>query len=224
MEMEDVRDKIVLAALSHVVFDGWTIRSLRSGAVDAGFEAGIVAQVFPLGVVEAVEHFFALGDRRMVADLASTPFGDRRPRERLAIALRCRLEPWTRERDAVRRAVSLLALPPHAAAAARCTHRTVDAVWYAVGDTATDFTYYTKRGMLAAVYITALMYWLGDGSDDSADTWNFIDRRTAGMTGVSQLRERIGRGLMYIPNPLRIFRPKKRGGRREVGPMPDFEL
>ena len=47
---------------------------------------------------------------------------------------------------------------------------TVDAIWYAAGDSATDFNFYTKRGLLAAVYGATMLYWLDDRSPDCTDT------------------------------------------------------
>ena len=64
--------------------------------------------------------------------------------ERIALAITTRLEilaPW---REAVRRALSVLALPQHAPLGLRLLYGTVDGIWYAAGDRATDFSFYTK--------------------------------------------------------------------------------
>jgi ubiquinone biosynthesis protein COQ9 len=94
--------------------------------------------------------------------------------------------------------------------AAECLYRTVDAIWYAAGDTATDFNFYTKRGLLAAVYSSTLLYWLDDTSEDSAKTWAFLDRRIAEVMKVprmlSELGDRIGRIVGDLPGPWRRFR------------------
>jgi ubiquinone biosynthesis protein COQ9 len=72
----------------------------------------------------------------------------------------------------------------------------VSAIWYAAGDTATDFNYYTKRALLAGVYSATVLYWLDDKSEDFAKTWTFLDRRIADVMRVPQvlgaLRERLG--------------------------------
>ncbi|MFN3076019.1 MAG: COQ9 family protein [Alphaproteobacteria bacterium] len=211
--MENLRDRIVLAALPHVVFDGWTLKTLREGARDAGLDPDVVGRAFPEGVVPALAHFFELGDRRMAMEMAGKPLEEYRQRERLALAVRCRLEPWSDSRDSLRRAMSLLSLPSHAAAAATCLYRTTDALWHAVGDTATGFDYYTKRGGLGSVYVATLLYWLNDSSEGSADTWHFLERSLTEMIRLAELRGRVERGLALLPNPLRLFRPRRRAGR-----------
>ena len=98
---------------------------------------------------------------------------------RAVIALR--LEQNRPHKEAIRRALALLALPGHARLAARCTARTVDAIWHAAGDRSADFSWYTKRAILAAVYGATVLYWLRDSSEDDAATLAFLDRRLAGV-------------------------------------------
>ena len=56
-------------------------------------------------------------------------------------------------------------------------YRTVDAIWYAAGDTSADFNFYTKRATLAGVFSSTLFYWLNDRSEGNEATWAFLDRR-----------------------------------------------
>jgi ubiquinone biosynthesis protein COQ9 len=110
-------------------------------------------------------------------------------RVRAVIALR--LEQNRPHKEAIRRALALLALPGHMRLAAACTARTVDAIWRAAGDHSADFSWYTKRAILAAVYGATLLYWLRDSSDDDAATLGFLDRRLAGVGRIGSARRRV---------------------------------
>ena len=57
--------------------------------------------------------------------------------------------------DALGRAVAASGFVPLSA----CTARTVDAIWHAAGDRSADFSWYTKRAILAAVYTATVLYW-----------------------------------------------------------------
>ncbi len=57
---------------------------------------------------------------------------------------------------------------------AKLLYRTVDAMWRAIGDTSTDFNFYTKRAILAGVYSATLMRWFTDDSEDEAATQEFL--------------------------------------------------
>jgi ubiquinone biosynthesis protein COQ9 len=198
-------ERILEAALSHVPFDGWTLEVLQRAAEEAGYERATALRVFPRGPVEAITAWCALADRQMLAALAAHDLAPLRTRERVALAIRLRLEALSRRREAVRRAMAVLALPFNAGAAATSLWRTIDAIWYAAGDTATDFNYYTKRALLAGVYSATLLYWLDDRSEGAADTWGFLDRRLAEALSIPAAFTSFGRRLGDIPNAFRRF-------------------
>jgi ubiquinone biosynthesis protein COQ9 len=205
-DRDAVRAAIVDSTLPHVPFDGWTQAALQNGAEDAGFDKVMALRVFPGGPVEAVEFWSQLTDRRMLAALEQRDLASLKVRERIATAIRLRLEQTAGHREAVRRALSLLAMPLNAGKGPALLWRTVDAIWYAAGDTATDFNYYTKRGLLAGVYSATVLYWLEDRSEGFANTWSFLDRRIADVMRVPKTLGANGRRLTSLPSPLSILR------------------
>ena len=213
VDLEETRDRIIEATLAHVPFDGWTRRALAAGVADAGLTPEWTRRAFPGGVIEAAGHFAQYTDRRMLAALEHRDLGALRVRERIATAVRVRLELNAPHREAIRRLLSYLALPHNAGVAMRATYRTVDAIWRAAGDEATDFNFYTKRGLLAAVYGSTVLFWLADRSEGQADTWAFLDRRIADVMAVPKLQARLKKMLGSLPLPV-LPRRRGRGGRR----------
>lgn len=175
-DLQAERDQVVRAALAHVPFDGWGRRTLRQALDDAGLAQADGDRLFPGGAVDLVDHFNDLADRMMVEAIGAVD-PTLKLRGRVAEAVRLRIAPWTDDRESVRRAVALLALPQNALIGARITYRTVDALWRAVGDTSTALDFYTKRATLAGVYGATVLYWLDDPSDGAAETWGFLERR-----------------------------------------------
>ena len=203
---EDQRAALIEAMLPSVPFDGWSRLALRSAARRVGLSAGEALALFPNGAAELVACFSRWVDLRMLDRLDTTNLEPMRIAERVALAIATRLEilaPW---REAVRRALSVLALPQHAPLGLRLLYQTVDAIWYAAGDRATDFSFYTKRSTLAAIYAATLLYWLGDSSPDFADTRAFLDRRLAGAASIGKARKRFETAIERLPNPLRLLR------------------
>ena len=203
---QDQRAALIEAMLPNVPFDGWSRLALRSAARRAGLSVGEALALFPNGAAELVACFSRWVDLRMLDRLEATNLEPMRISERVALAIATRLEilaPW---REAVRRALSVLALPQHAPLGLRLLYQTVDAIWYAAGDRATDFSFYTKRGTLAAIYGATLLYWLEDSSPDFADTRAFLDRRLAGAASIGKARTRFETAIERLPNPLRLLR------------------
>ncbi len=205
-ELPALREQILRAALSHVPFDGWTLTSLQRGAADAGLDDAAAARAFPRGVAQAIELHSRLADEAMADAVAAQDPESMRVRERVATAIRLRLEAHANDREAIRRALTYLAQPQHAALGMRCLYRTVDTVWYAAGDTATDFNFYTKRALLAGVYSSTVLYWLNDKSEGCADTWRFLDRRIADAMRIPRVTKPFKDLAERMPSPLRFAR------------------
>lgn len=170
-------EALIKAALPHVSFDGWSQTTLDSAINDAGVDAGLAHQACPRGAVDLALGFHRIGDAQMEAALASADLSDMRFRDRIAKAVQWRIEAVANEKEAVRRGVSLFALPLYAIEGAQALWATADKIWNALGDTSEDVNWYTKRATLSAVYSSTLLFWLGDDSEGSTDTWAFLDRR-----------------------------------------------
>lgn len=201
-----LQEQVLDAALPHVAFDGWGIQAAEAGAEDAGLTRGDGLRAFPGGAVEMIEVFNRIADTRMVEEMQARGVDAMKIRDRVTLGVRIRLEQAAANRDAVRRGVTILSMPQNAPVAAKCLYRTVDAIWYAAGDTSTDYNFYTKRGLLAGVYSSTVLYWLNDDSDDFAATWAFLDRRIANVMQVPKLVGKVSGLADKLPNPFRLFR------------------
>jgi len=207
MDRDAQREALLRAALPHVPFDGWTRTAFMAGARDAGIEPVLADNAFPGGMLELLDFYHRQADIAMVRALEARPdLAALKTREKVALAIRLRLEANAGHREAIRQALSFLALPTNAPLGAKCLYRTVDAIWYAAGDKATDFSFYTKRALLAGVYASTVLYWLNDKSDGSAETWAFLDRRIADVMRIYEIRARFDRFAGQLPDPFRLLR------------------
>lgn len=217
--LEAARERILDAALPHIAFDGWSQVALAAGAADTGYDAAMARRAFPGGGIEAALHHSARADTRMLEALEALPLDNMGTTATVTAAVRLRLEQSADNREAVRRALSCFALPGNARHAARALYRTVDAIWHAAGDRSTDHNFYTKRGLLAAVYGATVIHWLDDTSEGFADTWAFLDRRMAEVLTVPRLLGSARRLADGLPSPFRLLRAgaKAAGARRPFG-------
>ncbi|HEX2886612.1 COQ9 family protein [Vineibacter terrae] len=201
---DSLRDRVLDAVLFNVAFDGWGPSGVRAAVRDGAIPAEEAALAFPGGALDMIEYHSIRADRRMVEELERRNVGGLKVRDRITLAVRVRLEQNVAHREGVRRALAILALPINAPVAARLLYRTVDAIWYAAGDRSADFSFYTKRATLAAVYSSTVLYWLNDRSEGMSETWAFLDRRIADVMRFEQLKGRIrGFGDRWRPGSAR---------------------
>jgi ubiquinone biosynthesis protein COQ9 len=212
--------------LRHAPFDGWTERALAAAARDEGVGVEMAHIAFQGGPAEIAEFFSAEADRQMVESLQTAlsegalPQSDIKVRERVALAVRTRLLQHAGHREALRALAAFLAMPIHAGLATRCVWRTVDAMWRAIGDTSTDFNYYTKRGLLAGVYGSTFLVWLDDSSEDFAESFAFLDRRIDDVMAFERGKARLRQSLSSVFRRAGAIGPRPRNdGRRPGGPL-----
>jgi ubiquinone biosynthesis protein COQ9 len=188
--LEALRERLLDAALMHVPFDGWSEATLRAARRDAGIDEGLARAAFPRGAVDLALAFHDRGDREMARRLKAMDLSSLRFRDRIATAVRVRLEA-AEDREAVRRGTTLFALPQHAADGARALWSTADRIWEALGDSSDDLNWYTKRASLSGVYGATVLYWLGDESEGYHATWEFLDRRIADVMRIETAKARV---------------------------------
>ncbi len=170
------RDAVLAAALRHVPFDGWSEATLRAAIAASGVDAALAHALFPRGGIDLAVAFHRQGDRRMLEALAAADLSGLRFRDKIAKAVRLRIEAIP-DREPVRRGATLFALPQNSLTGTRLIWDTADAIWTALGDSARDLSWFTKRVTLAGVYGATTLYWLGDTSPGAEATWAFLDRR-----------------------------------------------
>jgi ubiquinone biosynthesis protein COQ9 len=208
------RERLIEAILPDVPFDGWSRRALRGAARRASIPFEEATALFPRGAPDMVAAMSQWADRQMLRRLEAAllqPSGAERLglSRRVALAVHLRFEvvlPW---REAVRRGLTMLALPHNLPLGLRLLYDSVDAIWEGVGDHPTDFSYYTKRASLAAILAAATLYWLDDRSPNFTDTDAFVERRLADLYRLTGIRRRFSAASDALPNPFRLFRPSR---------------
>jgi ubiquinone biosynthesis protein COQ9 len=175
--LEQIRDRLALTAGENAVFDGWTAKAVESAAAQLGIDPAQARLAFPKRKPAMIDAYIQGVDREMEKRLPTANLASMKIRERIRALVWTRLEIMGAAREAIRSALSVLAMPQNVALAARIGWRSADLMWRLAGDTSTDFNHYTKRMTLGAVYGSTLIAWLDDSSESWSDTAAFLDRR-----------------------------------------------
>ena len=191
---QELKDKLLEASLPHIIFDGWSMKSLQAATSDLGIKEGMVYTVFVDPESELVEHFSDWADRRMIARLDKLDLESMKVRERIIIAVRIRLEELSGQEEALRR--SIFKSSP------RYLYKTVDLIWRRAGDKAVDFNFYSKRALLATVLSSTTLYWLDDKSKNHAETWEFLDRRISDVMKIPKVKANLKNMIDLALNPI----------------------
>ncbi|MBM6576904.1 COQ9 family protein [Microvirga sp. SRT01] len=183
--LDELRLELAPAIAANAAFDGWSEAALAMAAEGNGVDPDIATLAFAgdrgVSAVEMIDAWFATIDRRMAEMLPPEALATMKIRARIAALVEARLTILAPDREALRRALTILAMPQNVARAAKLGWRSVDAIWRLAGDTATDYNHYTKRTILLGVYGATVTVFLNDESEGHADTRAFLDRRIDGI-------------------------------------------
>lgn len=186
-----LRDRLADAMVAESAFEGFSRAGLAAAAGKLDLPRGEADRLFPGGPLQILSYLSERADLRTVEDMEKAGGATLKVRDRIRTAVRLRLEKHGGEHESVRRALSLLSLPLNAGLGLKLLYKTVDALWYAAGDSSADFNFYTKRAILAGVYSSTLLYWLNDQSPGNEATWGFLDRRIDDVMKFEKLKARV---------------------------------
>ena len=202
---ESLREKLLVEMLPHVAFDGWGDKSLKDAANKLEIDDADLKAAFPRGMIDALVFFSHRADDEAEQIIANADLKSMKIRERVTFAVRTRIDVILQHKEAARRGAAVFALPQYALDGATCVYRTCDMSWRTIGDTSTDFNFYTKRGLLSGVYTSTMLYWFADTTEDFAETWKFLDNRIANVMQIEKVKSAVLKVAGTLPNPLTIL-------------------
>ncbi len=177
MNLDELRDALAPLIPAHAVFDGWTEAALAMAASALGVPADRARLAFPGRATQMIDAWFDSIDKAMLAAFAPERIAAMKVRDRIRALILFRFQSIAPHREALRRALAVLAMPHNALDGARLAWRSADRIWRLAGDRATDFSHYSKRAILVGVYGSSTLVFLDDASDGLAGTTAFLDRR-----------------------------------------------
>jgi ubiquinone biosynthesis protein COQ9 len=169
-------DKPLFALLKQVPQHGWTDAALRA-TCNKTISLADLMQAFPAGIPDALAAFADYAEHEMLTRLGKHKLIQMRVRDRVATGVWTWIEVMAPHREAVAAALRSGWQPMHTIVGIRAIKKLCDVIWIEAGDTATDYNRYTKRGLLALVFATTLIFWLQDRSKGYADTRAFLSAR-----------------------------------------------
>lgn len=178
--LDEIRAHLASVIAANAAFDGWTDTAVVNAAAAQNIDPDIARLAFSGGGIAMIDTWFAHVDAGMLARLGKRLPG-MKVREKIAALVEARLDLLAPDREGLRRALAILAMPQNAPTAAKLGWRAADLMWRAAGDTATDYNHYTKRAMLGAIYAATIAVFLDDDSAGQADTRSFLARRIDGI-------------------------------------------
>jgi len=215
--LDELRLALAPEIAAMAAFDGWSDTALEQAAALAGVPLAVARLAFPGGAMDMIATWIASIDAQMEAAFADGALGSMKIRDRIRALVLFRIDAVAGRKEALRRALAIMAQPGNVPRALRTAWNSADAMWRLAGDTATDYNHYTKRTLLAGIYSATLAVFIGDESEHQAETRAFLDRRIEDVmrfekTKAQLLRRREGFDVLRFLGRLRYPEKTTFGG------------
>ncbi|WP_234033130.1 COQ9 family protein [Erythrobacter rubeus] len=210
MTLDELRIALAPEIAASAIFDGWNETALLAAADMAGADPDIAKLAFPdkpLGgrAMDMIEAWITSVDQQMEAAWPPERLAELKIRERIRTLVAFRLEAVADVDEAVRRAMSIMAMPQNAPRSLHLGWRSADLMWRLAGDTATDYNHYTKRTILAGIYSATLAVFVNDDSEGKAKTYEFLDRRIDGVMKFEKAKAKFTNRNVELPSLTRFL-------------------
>jgi ubiquinone biosynthesis protein COQ9 len=203
--LDEIAVQLAPAIAANAAFDGWGNDARDAAADGAGVDRDVALLAYPRGALDMIAAWFRSIDAAMLAGVPAADLATMKIRQRIATLIEARLAIAAPDREALRRALAILALPQNITTGAKLGWAAADTIWRAAGDTATDYNHYTKRTILAGVYAATVTVFLDDDSDGWADTRGFLARRIDGILRFEKTKAGLLARAAYRPSLSRFI-------------------
>lgn len=203
--LDGLRLALAPAIADAAAFDGWSKLAVASAASATGVDPATADYAFAGGAMAMIEAWVKSVDAAMAEALPADKLAAMKIRERIRSLVQFRLDAIAHQKEALRRALSLMAMPQNAVRSLGLGWHSADVMWRLAGDTATDYNHYTKRLTLGSIYAATLAVYVDDTSPDHADTRAFLERRIEGIMKFEKAKARLLRPRDEQFSPARLL-------------------
>ena len=189
--LDALRLTLAPAIADAAAFDGWSKLAVTNAAQATGTVSATAHYAFSGGAMAMIEAWVKSVDAAMAAALPAEKLAAMKIRERIRSLVQFRLDAIAHQKEALRRALSIMAMPQNAMRSLGLGWHSADVMWRLAGDVATDYNHYTKRLTLGSIYAATLAVYADDTSPDHADTRAFLERRIEGIMKFEKAKARL---------------------------------
>ena len=203
--LDEVRAAIAPIIARNAGFDGWSDAAVHAAADEAGVDRDVAKLAFKDNAIDMIDAWIDSIDLELAHRLPAEKLAAMKIRDRITALLATRLDIMAPDRESLRRAMAIMAMPQNLVRSAKIGWRSADRMWRLAGDTASDFNHYTKRMTLSAVYASTLSVFVNDDSDNFADARAFLDRRIDNVMQFEKVKFQAKQRQEYVPSLSRFI-------------------
>ena len=159
------------------IFDGWSDKTLFAAATKADITPKEAKELFPRAGIDLARFYHQYQDQIFFKEFLQIDISNFSHFEKVEIAMKMRFRAMAKNKEGLRKGMAIFAMPMYQIEGINLLWSTCDLIWFNIKDKSAGFSWYSKRITLVSIYLSTLLFFLGDHSSDSRETESFISRR-----------------------------------------------
>jgi ubiquinone biosynthesis protein COQ9 len=202
-KFQEKRNRFIDKVHELLSFYEWDMQLIKQVEDECGFMQGYASILYPGEIGEIVTAYETLQDRKMLELLKACEV-PLKVREKISKALKVRIKACS-SKVILKKNQRFLCKPDNLMLTAKLAWASCDVIWRYAGDNSTDFNHYSKRGLLVAVYLSSITFYINDESEGFIETDNFIDTNLERIINISNFKNIITLPKLEDIPILRLF-------------------
>ncbi|MFT6106509.1 MAG: ubiquinone biosynthesis protein COQ9 [Rickettsiales bacterium] len=170
------KQKILNHFLESCLLEDWSEKALEEAFEKSEIDIKFLPFIFENGVAEIADLFIKNIDEKMLEKAKYLDFDAMKIRDKIKNLVKIRLDLNQEFKPQIQKLINFYSQPMNSRLALKNSYKAADLMWKIAGDNATDFNYYSKRIILAKIYIRTLSCFAKDGSENSQKTLDLLDK------------------------------------------------
>ena len=197
MILNNIRNEILEISKHYVSKNGWNEELLDKISKNSKYDISIISTVFPEGYISILQLYLDEINLKMSHESKKLDLIRLKVHERVRELCIIRLNIMTKEKKIISKTLFHLLLPNNYKFCIKNLYKTVDQIWYLAGDSSTDFNFYSKRILLASIYLSTILYFINN--DKLSDTIALLDKQLKQVAKIPRVRSKIKNTISLIP-------------------------
>ncbi len=194
MSIESEKSLLREKFIENLPFEGWNASTLERASRELGFPKGYSDILYPAGFREFSKEFADICNKEAIKKAKDAGLNGMKTAQKAEELIYQKVRIYhtkLRTKEAFKKLISYSIFPNSAVTTVRNIFSFSSEAWYEMGDTSTDFSYYTRRASFSAIYSKAALYSLDDDSLNLEKTRNYIKKSIDGLMKFHKLKNNL---------------------------------
>jgi len=189
---------IILQKLKKIVsVEGWSEKVLKQ-LLQNGVEKSDLVTYFQYDYKELLKYSLEELNNSLEKEINKINIINYSLNKRIKKILMLRFNILNNDKEFYKKTFNHLLLPQNSKIMKKNLYHSIDSMWYLAGDNSTDFNFYTKRLILAVIYVNALFVLFNKNFDEVESN---IDRNLKKISKIPKIKDRIS----FIKDNIPVF-------------------